>query len=187
MEQWSFPVNRNVVRANDYVTYLFDRCPIVSVAEWEMWYPQNTIVDDNDAFKRKVAVEYQQEQDRQRRLAGAKGDTDDAEMPVSAIPTLPIDVLARDLRKIFDNLGNKTSLSKFKIGHASSIEWSRMTGHSVRLMMFFGGSKVLDPVAHTDRLGDYCIEVTQGSMAYVNSNRQNDRHPEAGLIHADDE
>lgn len=187
MVQWSFPVDRNVVRVNDYIAYLFDRCSIVSVTEWEMWYPQNTIADETDAFRRKSVIDYQQEQDRQRKLAGAKGDTDDAEMLANTIPALPIDALARDLRKIFDNLGNKTSLSKFKIGHASSIEWSRMTGHSVRLMMFFDGSEIADPVAHTDRLGDYCIEATQGRMTYVNRNRESNRYPEAGLIHADDE
>ncbi|UVS83149.1 hypothetical protein EFP18_02545 [Burkholderia glumae] len=53
-------------------------------------------------------------------------------------------------------------------------------------MMFFDGSKVIDPVTHTDRLGDYCIEVTQGSMAYVNRNRENDRCAWASPIHADD-
>ncbi|MFM0620003.1 hypothetical protein PQR37_38770 [Paraburkholderia nemoris] len=187
MEQWSFPVSGNVVRANDYAAYLFNRCPVVSVAELEMWYPQSAIADFDDAVGRKAALEYQQEQDRQSKLAGIKSDTADAEMLVNTMPVLPIDVLARDLRKIFDNLGNKTSLSKFKIGHACSIEWSRMIGHSVRLMMFFDGSEVVDPAAHTDRLGDYCVEVTQGHMAYVNCSRHRERYPEAGLIHAVDE
>ncbi|MBC8726823.1 hypothetical protein [Paraburkholderia sp. UCT2] len=187
MQQWTFPVNGNVVRANDYAAYLFNRCPMVSVAEWEMWYPQSAIVDDNDAANRKAALEYQQEQDRLSRLAGIKGNEADVETLGNTMPVLPIDVLARDLRIIFDNLGNKTSLSKFKIGHACSIEWSRVIGHSVRLMMFFDGSEVVDPAAHTDRLGDYCVEVTQGRMAYVNCSRQHDRYPEAGLIHADDE
>lgn len=187
MAQWSFPVNGNVVRANDYAAYLFERCPTVSVAEWEMWYPQSAIADDIDAANRKTALEYQQEQDRQSKLAGIKSDTVDAEILANTVSVLPIDVLARDLRIIFDNLGNKTSLSKFKIGHACSIEWSRVTGHSVRLMMFFDGGGVVDPAAHTDRLGDYCVEVTQGRLAYVNCNRQRGRYPEAGLIHVDDE
>lgn len=187
MGQWTFPVNGNVVRANDYIAYLFDRCPIVSVAEWKMWYPKNVIVDADDAINRKSALEYQREQDRLSKLAGIKGDAVDAEMLTNTISVLPIDALARDLRQIFDNLGNKTSLSKFKIGHACSIEWSRMIGHSVRLLMFFDGGEVVDPAAHTDRLGDYCVEVTQGRMAYVNCSRQNDRYPEAGLIRADDE
>lgn len=187
MQQWVFPVNGNVVRTNDYVAYLFDRCPIVSVAEWKMWYPDNVIVDAGDAINRKSALEYQREQDRLSKLAGIKGDAADAEMLTNAISVLPIDALARDLRQIFDNLGNKTSLSKFKIGHACSIEWSRMTGHSVRLMVFFDGGEVVDPAAHTDRLGDYCVEVTQGRMTYVNCSHQNDRFAEASLIHADDE
>lgn len=187
MGHWSFPVSGNVVRANDYAAYLFARCPMVSVAKWEMWYPKNAIADGNDAANRKAALEYQQEQDRQSRLADIKGDTADAEMLMKTTPVLPIDVLARDLRKIFDNLGNKTSLSKSKIGHACSIEWSRMVGHYVRLMMFFDGSEVVDPALHTDRLGDYCVEVTEGRMAYVNCSRQHDRYPEAGLIDADDE
>lgn len=187
MEQWEFPVNGNVVRTNDYAAYLFDRCPIVSVAEWKMWYPQNVIVDADDAINRKSALEYQREQDRLSKLAGIKGDTADAEILTNAISILPIDALARDLRKIFDNLGNKTSLSKFKIGHACSIEWSRVIGHSVRLMVFFDGGEVVDPAAHTDRLGDYCVEVTQGRMAYVNCSRQNDRYPETAPICADDE
>lgn len=187
MEQWAFPVNGNVVRANDYAAYLFDRCPILSVAKWKMWYPKNVIADANDATNRKVALEYQHEQDRLSKLAGIKGDMAVAEMLKNKISVLPIDALARDLRKIFDNLGNKTSLSKFKIGHACSIEWSKVVGHSVRLMMFFDGSEVVDPASHTDRLGDYCVEVTQGRMAYVNCSRQNDRYPEAALIGADDE
>ncbi|WP_144410523.1 hypothetical protein [Burkholderia thailandensis] len=187
MQQWEFPVNGNVVRTNDYAAYLFDRCPIVSVAEWKMWYPQNVIVDAGDAINRKSALEYQREQDRLSKLVGVKGDSADAKILTNAISVLPIDALARDLRQIFDNLGNKTSLSKFKIGHACSIEWSRMIGHSVRLMVFFDGGEVVDPAAHTDRLGDYCVEVTQGRMAYVNCSRQNDRFPEASLIRADDE
>jgi hypothetical protein len=187
MGQWTFPVNGNVVRANDYAAYLFDRCPIVSVAEWKMWYPQNVIADTNDATNRKATLEYQREQDRLSKLAGIKGDTADAEMLTNVISVFPIDALARDLRQIFDNLGNKTSLSKFKIGHACSIEWSRVIGHSVRLMVFFDGGEVVDPAAHTDRLGDYCVEATQGRLAYVNCSRQHDRYPEAGLIHADDE
>ncbi|CAB3790895.1 hypothetical protein [Paraburkholderia fynbosensis] len=187
MEQWSFPANGNVVRANDYAAYLFNRCPVVSVAEWEMWYPKSAITDANDAADRKIALEYQQDQDRQAKLAGIKIDAVDTETQVNAMPVLPIDVLARDLRIIFENLGNKTSLSKFKIGHACSIEWSRVVGHSVHLMMFFDGSEVVDPASHADLLGDYYAEVTQGRMAYVNCNRQNDRYPEARLIHANDE
>ncbi|QWF11184.1 hypothetical protein KME70_14610 [Ralstonia solanacearum] len=186
MEQWSFPVNGNVVRANDYVAYLFNRCPVLSVAEWEMWYPQSAVTDGNDAVDRKAALECQQEQDRQSKLTGIKDYTADIETLLSAIPALPIDVLARDLRKIFDNLGNKTSLSRFKIGHACSIEWSRVVGHYVRLMMFFDGSEVVDPVSHVDLLGDYCVEVTQGRIAYVNCNRQHGQYPEAKLITADD-
>lgn len=186
MEQWTFPVNGNVVRANDYVDYQFDRCPVVSVAELEMWYPKNIIADDIDAVNRKETLEYQLEQDRQAKLAGIKENTVDAETLLRTMPVFPIDVLARDLRIIFDNLGNKTSLSKFKIGHVCSIEWSRIVGHYVRLMIFFDGSEVVDPVAHTDRLGDYCVEATKGGMAYLNCDRQRERYPEAGLIHADD-
>jgi hypothetical protein len=187
MEQWSFPVNGNVVRANDYVAYLFNRCPAVSVAKCEMWYPQSAIGDFNDAIGRKAALEYLQGQDRQSKLAGVKGDSADTEILANTMSFLPIDVLVRDLRIIFDNLGNKTSLSKFKIGHACSIEWSRVVGHSVRMMMFFDGNEVVDPASHADMLGDYFAEVTQGRMAYVNRNRQNDRYPEARLIHANDE
>lgn len=185
MQDWAYPVSSNILRANEYEAYLFRRCPEVSVVALSMWYQKSAISDESDAVERGISVEHQQRTDRQARLMEEDGQAPSDEQP-SGIPAVPIDVVARDLRKIFDNLGNKTSISRFKIGHACSIEWSRMIGHYARLLFFFDGSQVTDPASHADLLGDYVAELTQGRITFVNGNRLPGEHPEVGLVLASD-
>jgi len=185
MRDWAYSVNSNILRANEYEAYLFRRCPEVSVVALNMWYQKSAISDENDAVERGITVEHQQRTDQQARLLEEDVPSPSDEQP-NGILAVPIDVVARDLRKIFDNLGNKTSISRFKIGHACSIEWSRMIGHYARLLFFFDGSQVTDPTSHADRLGDYAAELTQGRLTFANGNRLPEEHPEAGLILASD-
>lgn len=181
MRDWAYPANSNILRADEYEAYLFRRCPKVSIVALNMWYQKTAITDENDAVERGIMVEHQQRTDRHARLMPQDDPFPCDEQP-SLIPAVPIDVLGRDLRRVFDNLGNKTSISRFKIGHACSIEWSRMIGHYARLLFFFDGSQVDDPTSHADCLGDYVAELTQGRIAFVNGNRLPAEHPEAGLI-----
>lgn len=185
MQDWIYPVNSNILRANEYEAYLFRRCPEVSVVALKMWCQKSAISNKSDAAERGNMVEHQQRADRQARILEENSSSSNNEQ-LSGMPAVPIDVVARDLRKIFDNLGNKTSISRFKIGHACSIEWSRMIGHYVRLLFFFDSSQVTDPSSHADRLGDYAAELTQGRITFVNGNRLPNEHPEAGLVLASD-
>lgn len=186
MGNWNFPAASNALRVKKYDAYLFNRCQEVSAVEILLWHPQSAISNAVDAVERKSAIDHQQFMDLQSLLTGDKNHEAGEESPIS-IPAMPRDALTRDLRRIFDNFGNKTSISRFKIGHASSIEWSRVIGHHARLMFFFDGSKVVDPVAHARLLCNYCAERTQGDITFVNCNDLPDEYPEAGLILADDE
>lgn len=185
MDDWSFPVNVNVVRVNNYVNYLFERCSTVAVTELEVLYPQSIVADFGDALDRRDAIDWQKERDRQAKLHGVEYAASDPS-PV-LVPAPPIDSLARDLRRFFENLGNKRVLSKYKIGHVTSIEWSRVLGHYGRIMIFFDGTQITDPLSHADLLGEYIGHVTNGQMAFQNCGRRDGTGSHASLISSDDD
>ncbi|MGY6272151.1 hypothetical protein ACXIUT_20880 [Achromobacter denitrificans] len=179
--QWQFPANSNALRANDYVAYLFRRNDGVTVIELIVSYPQSAIVNGNDLDKRMILIQGQQLQDHDARLNGKKPKEVDGVMPV-----IPPDTLKRDLALIFGGVKGK-AIFRDKVGHATSMEWSRAGGHYARLMLAFDGALTDEQaIERCDAIGDYIVRRTDGRMVYVNCNHDPAQYPETGLIQAGD-
>jgi hypothetical protein len=181
MEEWQFPANSNIIRANAYAKYPFNRSPEVTVIELVVSYPQSAIADGNELEARLTLLQEQQFKDQQAKINGTK-----PKEPNKCVPVIPPDTLKRDMKLIFEGMKSKRSLFKGKIGHATNMAWSRAGGHYASIMLLFDRPVMDDPIVLCDRIGDYITERLGGRMVYVSCNRNPDQYPETGVIRADD-
>jgi hypothetical protein len=180
IEEWDFPINGNILRANAYVAYPFKCTSEVTVIVLKITYPQSGIVDGGDFDARLTQLRDQQGKDQQAKYKGKRSNGD------MVLPVAPPDTLKRHLRLIFGGMKSKRTLFKGKIGHAITVNWSRAGGHSAEIMLMFENPIMGDAAELGDLIAAYFVERAEGKMAVVNCNHFPDKYPETGQIRADD-
>ncbi|MFC4299592.1 hypothetical protein [Castellaniella ginsengisoli] len=181
MQSWQLPVNCNILRANAYESYLFKRTPEITLIELMLTYPQSAMANGDDLDHRMTLIEEQKLQDQKAKLNQTSATEQE-----EAFPVIPPDTLKRDLAMLLGGMKHKT-IFRGKIGHATSMEWSRSGGHFARIMLFFdtplGNEETL---LLGDQIGDYFSERTNGRMACLNCGWNPVDYPETGRIQAND-
>ena len=85
----------------------------------------------------------------------------------------------KDIDRMFNNMRNKQSIFKDKVGYVLKKEYTKEKGVHVHAIFLYDGQKVQKDAYKADQIGKYGQELTQNIGSYYNCNRNS--YPEHGI------
>jgi hypothetical protein len=164
---WNRKFELSLQRVVEFEDKLFERYARLMVIRLDFDYHKAIFTDDeleqalDEAVRRK-------ESDLADYLSGA-----DISMSRAIEGRITLDEVQKDRDRFFGNMKGKPSLFKHLVGYVWRIEYTRIAGYHMHVMLFFDGAYVQKHEYYAQEIGCYWRDVvTEGRSYFENCNRK---------------